>query len=164
MTIAISDYIQVDMRAAELGCRHPTNIAILPENFESVLECAQLVQRSEAATVRTLFRTNGLMFEEFLPASVRVPFIQNNGFEWVGPTLFISSALISNDPAAISNALNVLANYVTDFFKGTSGEKKVKLNIVVERHENHICKKITYEGSVDGLKQLSEIIKDVANE
>jgi hypothetical protein len=164
ITTTVSDYIQVDVRAAELGCRCPTGIAILPEYFETAPDYTHLRQRSEAATVKTLFRTNGLLLDEFLPPSERVPYIQNNSFEWVGPTLFISSALMTENPLAVSAALGVLSNYLTDFFKGMSGEKKAKFNIVVEKKENRLYKKLSYEGSVEGFTALTDIIKDIANE
>jgi hypothetical protein len=93
---AITDYIQVAGSADELGLHRPTGIAILPEYFETAPDHAHLRQRSEAATVKTLFRTNGLLLDEILPKSERIPYIQNNAFAWVGPTLFISSALMTD--------------------------------------------------------------------
>ena len=98
MNIAFTeDYVQVDSRAAEIGCQRPTGMALLPENFQSATSYAELRQLSEAATVRTLFGTNGLPLCDVLDPSKPVPYIQNNSFEWVGPTLFVSSALVSSE-------------------------------------------------------------------
>jgi hypothetical protein len=60
----------------------------------------------------------------------------------------------------VSLALNVLGNYATDFFKGTNPTPNIKLNIVVEK-KNKTCKSISYEGPVDGLKDLRNIVREV---
>jgi hypothetical protein len=57
--------------------------------------------------------------------------------------------------------LSVLANYFTDFLKGKKGEKKVKIEIVVENGKTH--KKITYEGDGKGLAELVEIVVENGN-
>jgi hypothetical protein len=40
----------------------------------------------------------------------------------------------------------------------------VKLTIVVEKRKDRTCKKINYEGGVDGLAKLPEIIRQVFDE
>jgi hypothetical protein len=70
-------------------------LAILPDYFDSAVQFMDLRHRSEAATIKVLFRTQGLSLDEFLPASPAIPYIQNNSFDWVCPTIFISSALRS---------------------------------------------------------------------
>lgn len=164
MNVVTEEYVRVDSRAIELGCQTPRGITILPENFESAVNYSELRQRSEAATVRTLFRTNGVPLAEVLDPSRPVPYIQNNGIEWVGPMLFVSSALMSENPTAVSVAVGVLANYLTDFFKGISGKPEVSVTIVVERRKDHTCKQISYKGSVDGLSSLPDIVKSTSDE
>jgi hypothetical protein len=81
MATNITDYISVHQRAADLGCAVPHGIALLPTNFDSATARADFLQRSEAATVRTLFRSHNLPIGELLPASERSPYIQDNSFE-----------------------------------------------------------------------------------
>jgi hypothetical protein len=164
MTTTITDYVRVEARAAELGCVYPTGMAILPENFDTAADYIDLRQQSEAGTVRTLFRTNGLSLVEVLPELKPVPYIQNNSSEWVGPTLFISYAFFSENPLVVSVALGILANYLTEFFKGLPGKNKITLNIVVEKTPERSCKKISYEGNAEGLESLPEIIRSIADE
>jgi hypothetical protein len=164
MTTKITDYISVRQRASELGCTVPTRIAILPTNFDFVAARTDFQQLSEAATVKALFRTNNVPLDDLLPASERAPYIQNNSFEWLAPTLFISSSLLIDNQAAVSVALSVLSNYITDFFKGVPGQKTVKLDIVVERNGDMSCKKISYEGDVNGIDSLVDVIRQISNE
>lgn len=164
MTATVVDYVNVRERAASLGCVVPERIAILPVNFDSVASRSEFNQLSEAATVRTLFRTNHVPTDELLPKEERSPYIQNNSFDWVAPTLFVSASLWTQNPMAVSLALNVLASYITDFFKGAPGKKTVKLDVVIEKKGDHSCKKLKYEGDIAGLGPLSDIIRQIADD
>ena len=91
-----------------------------------------------------------------------MPSVQNKHSQWEA-ALFISGALLSAEPNLVSIALNVLSNYLTDYFKG-SPRHEVKLTLVVERSEDHSCKKLTYEGDVSGLQSLSSAITQLTHE
>lgn len=142
----------------------PSYIAILPTNFETAVSRADFSQPSEAATVRTLFRTNKIQLSEFMPSGERIPYIQNNSIEWIVPALFVSASLISENANLVSVGLNVLSNYITDFLKGNPSPKTVKLDVIVERSDGKTYKKISYEGDVSGLISLAEIIKNASSE
>jgi len=164
MTTTIADYPNVAERLAVLGCNFPDGLALLPTNFESATSITEFRQVSEAATVKTLLRNASIPYSELFDKSKKPPYVQNNSFEWVAPTIFVSAGLISGNANYLSVALNVLSNYATDFFKGISGGKSVKLEIVVEKTKSKTCKKITYQGGIEGLKDLPEIIREIADE
>ena len=164
MATAISDYIQVDERAADLGCVVPRGVVLLPANFNSATTRADFLQPSEAATVRALFRNNNIPIEDLLPEPERPRYIQNNSYEWVGPTLFISATLASENQLLVELGLHVLASYISDFFRGMTGAKTAKFAIVVERRADRTCKKINYEGDVSGISAVSDLIKQISNE
>lgn len=161
MATEIVDYVHVSDRASQLGCLVPAGIAILPENFEGVASRGELLFGSEAATIRKLFRNNNFPVDHLLPAGERVAAIHNKHFEWA-PLIFISAALISENPNAVSVALGIVSN-ATDFFKGMTS-KKVKLSIVVEKKKNGNCKKMTYEGDIEGIRLLADSIRKMSNE
>ena len=164
MAIETSGYINVSQRITELGCRYPRGLAFLPANFESASSIAEFRQHSEAATLKKLFRSAGLPHDEIVEQAQRPPYIQNNSFEWVAPTIFVSSALLSSDPNLVAVALSVIANYATDFFKGISGDKSVKLKLVVEKTKTKTCTRISYEGDIDGLSTLSDVVRSIADD
>jgi hypothetical protein len=161
MEVNVTEYVRVTDRASELGCLIPTRLAILPENFPRVAARQDLLFGSEAATMRKLFRNNNFPLDDILPADERVGSIHNKHFEWA-PLLFISFALLSENPHAVSVALGIISNYATEFFKGLPGHK-VKLNVVIEK-KNRDCKMLSYEGDVAGLNSLPEIIRRLGNE
>lgn len=164
MTTTISDYIDVRQRIAELDCDNPTGLALLPTNFDTALTVSDFRQVSESATVRTLFRTAKIPLDEIVNKDRRPPYVQNNAFEWVAPTLFVSVGILSENATYINVALGVIANYATDFFKGMNGDHEVRMDIVVERTKSKVCKKITYKGPPEGLKDLPEVIRAASDE
>ncbi|MCE1159669.1 MAG: hypothetical protein LWW74_00490 [Burkholderiales bacterium] len=164
MTTTISEYIDVRQRISDLGCLSPTGLALLPSNFETASDISTFRQVSESATVRTLLRTSNVPLDELLSKEQHSPYIQNNAFEWVAPTLFVSVGMLSQNASYLSVALSVIANYATDFFKGMSGENQVQMDIVVERTKSKVCKKVTYKGPPEGLKDLPEVIRAASDE
>ena len=144
MTVSESEYICIVDRAAELGCHMPTGLAIMPENFDTAATRRELVVRGEGSTIRTLFRNNQLPLGEFLPSGEKPGFVHNKSHDWAA-FIFISGALLSSDPSAVSVALGIISNDLTDVFRGTP-DNKIRLDIAVERRGDHVCKKLTYEG------------------
>lgn len=162
MTTTVSEFGNVAQRASELGCPVPGRIAILPENFETAKSYADFEFSQEASTIRTLFRNNDFELDEILPPGQRSTFVHNKHFEWAA-LLFISVGLISSNPMAVSIAIGMISNYATDYFRGMPS-KNVKLSIVVEKRKDKSCKKINFDGPVEGLKDLPEIIRRVSDE
>ena len=162
--IEVSDYINVSGKLKELGCSRPEGIGILPEQFDTRTSTDKLAHLSRAHSI-----VQKLFVENHIPVSVigregqNFLRIHTASSEWVGPTLFVSAALLSENPHALSRALGVLANYLADFSK-RPGEGKVRLGLVIERDGPKTCAEICYEGSVEGLTSLSETINQIFDE
>ena len=60
----------------------------------------------------------------------------------------------------VSIALNVLSNYVTDFFKGQVGNHSVSISFVVDKEKKHgdvedrMYKEVKFKGSPEDLNKL----------
>ncbi|ABD04786.1 hypothetical protein RPB_0074 [Rhodopseudomonas palustris HaA2] len=161
MATEISDFICVRYHVKKFGIAAPEGFAVLPSNFTIAQSRSDFLIPSEGATVRALFRNEGLpLSEEFFEGA---RYIQNNSYEWLAPTIFVSAGLLSENPSAVSLALGVLTNFISDLFKGISGKKSVKLSIVIEDSADYACKKIDYEGDLEGLEALAPLIKKVAD-
>ena len=152
----VEDYINLNDRIEELDCLTPTSICFLPENIESAKSRSDFIYTDNTLTVKKLFRKNNLNSETLSEATL---FGKKKSADWIAPTLFIGYSFLSENQVMISLALNVISNYLTDFFKGSFGEKKVKLEIVVETTAMKTYKKITYEGNPDGIRELGDLIK-----
>src|SRR5437764_612388 len=113
MPIEIFDYINVNERAARLGCNLPTELALLPRNFETAESKEELIHESSVPDIRILWRQAGLTETRIEQEGDRFLHAQENAFEWLGPTIFVGTMLASQNPHAVSVALNILSNYLT---------------------------------------------------
>lgn len=161
---SVSDCVDVKKNAQELDCNTPTSIALLPSNFETVKSKGELIHESTVSTVRVLWRQNNIVETPLEQSGEKFPCVVEKAFEWIGPTIFISAILLSQNPYLVTIALNVISNYLTEWFRGIPrNNRKVKLRIITETKSGHY-KKVEYEGTPDGLKQLPEIIRTMYNE
>uniref|UniRef100_B0T6I4 Uncharacterized protein n=1 Tax=Caulobacter sp. (strain K31) TaxID=366602 RepID=B0T6I4_CAUSK len=162
--ISVSDYPSVQARLASLGCGFPQGVAILPANFAVATDRSQFKELAEAPTIRKLLRSAGLPVSGLLPDGKTSPLILNRSAGWAGPALFISAGLLSANATAVSVALGILTNYLSDFLKGSLREKGVELDIIVERRGDRVCKKISYQGPIEGLEALARAVARIADE
>ena len=162
MTVTENEYIRISDRAAELGCHMPTGFAIMPENLDTATTRQELIVRGEGSTIRTLFRNNQLPLDDFMPSGERPKFVHNKSHDWAA-FIFISGALLSSHPSAVSVALGVISNHLTEIFRGTP-DKKIKLDIAVERRGDRVSKKLTYEGDATGLAEIADTILRIGDE
>jgi hypothetical protein len=137
MEVQITDYMDVQKRAVELSCNVPTGLAILPRNFETAESKEELFHEDATIDIRNLWRQNQVVETRLEGEGRKFPSIQEKSFEWIGPTIFISASLLSQNSTLVNVALSVLANYVTDFFKGHLGEHTVSVNLVLEEVKKH---------------------------
>jgi hypothetical protein len=162
--IEVSDFVDVRARAAALGLTPPEGLAILPSNFDSAAEAGELVLASTASTVKKLWREKGIQETPVEQPGKKIPFSSEKAVDWIGPVIFISAALLSENPAAVQVALGVIANHVTDAFRGLAGWRRVKLEVVYETRDQNNFQKIHYEGDVDGLLQLPNVIRQMSDD
>ena len=162
--IQIEDFPDVKNKAREMGCNVPETLAILPKNFISAKSKGELINEDTASTVRVLWKQAGIVETPIEKEGEKIPELVMNWFEWVGPTILFTSTLITQNPQLIDIALGVIANYLTDFFKGVpKGQKKAKLDFVEETKSGNY-KRLHYEGDVEGMKDLPKIIRSLHDE
>lgn len=160
MSIQITEYIDVAERAKELGCNVPTEIAFLPRNFDTAVARNDLIHEGSIADIRILWRQAKLKETRIEREGDRLPQAQEMFFEWVSPILFISALYLSQNPQGVSIALNIISTYLTDFFKGIPGEKKVRLDVVVECTKGKKYLRVHYEGDERGLAEVGKAIHE----
>ena len=160
----ISDYIDVRKKAQGLGCNIPISIALLPRNFATAVSKEEFIHESTTPTVRGLWRQNGIAETSVEQPEEKFPLASEHAFEWIGPTIFISAMLLSQNQHLVTIALNIISNYLSEWFRGIPRDsRKTKFCIVIET-KSGLYKKIEYEGPLDGLRGLPEVIKRVNNE
>jgi hypothetical protein len=164
MTTTVTECYSVGEKLHDIGCLEPRGLVLLPINLELASSIGELRQAAETATLRKLLKRSGVVPEDVVDRSQRLPTIQNKSYEWIPPTIFVAAALWTENPNSVSVALGVIANYATDFFRGRSGEKSVNLDIIAEHSKNRNCKKVSYNGPASGLKELADIVRAAADD
>ena len=165
MNTNISDYIHVFEKLDELSCSYSEGIAILPVNFETATPTTTIEQLRGTFAIEKLFRMNDVPCSEIRRENEKPSYMGHRSAEWVLPTLFFSALLLSENPAIVSVSLGVIANFLTDRIKETGRKQTGKLDIVIEieKNKSKTCKKISYEGPIDEMSKLDEIVKEVLN-
>lgn len=162
MPTQVSNYIDVDAQATKLGCNAPSGITLLPVNFETAKSREELLYAGTVPTIRKLLRQNGIEETRIEKPQDKFPYTEHNAFEWAGPLVFVGNSIIASSPYLIDLCIGVISNYVTDFFKGIPGKKKVKLDVVVEKSKQKEFKLIHYEDGPEGLSELPRIVREVS--
>lgn len=142
---------------AKLNCPIYDSIYFLPENLETANNLDDFIFVDTLTDIRKVYRKYQIPYD--LLGGVNKPKLRTRkNADWFGPTIFIGFSLFSQNSELITVALNVLSNYLSDFFKGMVDQKNVKIEIIIETKKNIETKKITYEGDISGLTKLDSVI------
>jgi hypothetical protein len=159
MSLTVEDFCVVADRAEALGLLYPRGLAILPRNFDSADTLSEIVHEDSTATIRKLFRQQGIQENQVEKPGQKLLRIQENAADLLLPTLFVTASLYSENPYLVPLALNILSEYAMDFFKGSLRNRSVDLSVVVERDEKKVSKRIRYKGDVSGMKDLESAVR-----
>ena len=164
MSISIKEFVDVEDRAMALGCEIPTGLTLLPRNFSTAGSKDELIHESSVTTVRTLFRQNQLHETRLERDGDKFNRIVERGNDWIAPTLFLAASLLMQNPNVTALAINIISNYLTDWFKGIPGRKNIRLDVVVEKQTKKTYMKISYEGDIEGMSEIPNIVQKVFND
>ena len=162
-TLETSEYLDVSARLRQLGFHEPGGLTFLPLNFESASSVEELRRSLEAVTLRKLLIATDLPFGDIFSRDSRPPIAQNNSIELVLPTLFVTAALASENPALVIIALRVISKYATDYFRGVSSRQRIKLEMVYESPTG-AYKKVSYEGPPDHVAQIVRSLEEISHD
>jgi hypothetical protein len=139
-------------------------LAILPRGFDSATAFSDLADVSEAATIRKVLAEDGITLDALIPRDQSVPIAIQKSADWIFPTFFVGSMLLTQSPQTIDFAIGVLQSYVAQFLPRSFRKPSVRLEFVVEVTKDKTFKKLTYTGDGSGLKDLSNAIRHLTDE
>jgi len=85
-------------------------------------------------------------------------FREQRGGDWYGPIIFYGASIISQNPQCIDISLGIIANYLSDYFKGGVGNKNAKLVVIKEVTKSTKYIRVNYDGPIEGLKEIPEML------
>lgn len=133
-----------------------TSLCILPENILKTDEIDKYYYSSTLPTVIKLFESNKVPITIY-GKSDELKFINQRGLEIFAPILFVGSLFYTQNSEVVSLALGIIANYLTDIFKGKKNSQ-VNLKIYLRDDKKKILKKVKYKGPPESLKEVDKII------
>ena len=161
MPVSVSDYPNVRERTTLLGMTLSSELAILPRGFAEASGPGDLAHEPDASTIRKLLSAGGLEVQQLEPMAGRLPAVVQHAADWLSPTIFVGSMLLSQNPYAIQVALNIISTYLVDALRGARGSGMVKVSLVVEQSDRRSCRSLSFEGPASGLKDLERVIRSL---
>jgi hypothetical protein len=150
-------------RALELTLPEVADLAILPLGYERAAAVSGLTIDQEATTLRKLLAEAAIEVQ-VLGAPCGIPTTIRKSADWVAPILFVGANLWAQNPVAVQIAIDVISSYILDSLKGAMPNRNVRLSFAVESRKKPITKLLTYDGPVEGLKDLQDAIRRLADE
>jgi len=159
---SVTEYVDVRQQARKHGLHLTSELVLLPRGFER--SGIELAHEADAATVRKLLKVAGLDVQQLQYPDRRLPSVVQRSADWIGPTLFVGSMLLSQSPQVTQIALGVISSYVSDTLKGKNFGGSVTLDVVIEETKSKTYRRIHYEGPPSGLKDLPQVLRELQNE
>lgn len=161
MSIEVVDCFNVHRRTRELGCRQPTQLALLPLNLEGATTRRELLHAAETGTIRKLWRASAIAETPLEQPEEKYCTRYTKSADLILPAIFVSASLLSANPTAVSIAINVISTYVCDVFKGLRPNKACELSVVLKRRPGESYTNVKYTGAPEGVTELIEFLKEV---
>lgn len=133
--VRVIEHLNLDEKAKLLGVNVPKGVSILPRHFLDSDDASKLVFEDSAQDVKVVLKRAGITLDNIVPKERVIPIQAQHDAQWIGPTLFVGALALSQNPNLISIALGVIANFVTDLFRGKLGTHNMTLDIAVEQKE-----------------------------
>jgi hypothetical protein len=165
MAVQVTPYVDVKQRCVELNCNIPTGLALLPRNFDTVTSKELLIYGSHVSRVRSLWQQAGIVETPIERPGDDIWAVTEKEADWIVPTILIGASFLCQNSHLVSIALGVIANYLTDLFKGNSASRTASVNLVVERMKDVRTEyvRIQYEGGPEGIADLVNIVHEVSH-
>jgi hypothetical protein len=159
MNYKIENYNEIENKLDLLDSSSDNVFYFIPENINENINSSEYIYTETTTDIRKLFKSENIDIEYL--TNDRPLLRSRKSADWFGPTLFITFSLLSENSTMIGISLNLISSYLYDNFKGITGNKKVKFEIIIESKKKKEYKKINYEGSIEGIKELESLIKQL---
>jgi hypothetical protein len=87
---------------------------------------------------------------------VKYPVISHHVLQWIGPVILFSAAAISQNPEIVSITLDIISNYLTDWFRGVPKQERTARLRMVQKTKEGIYKIFDYDGPAENLGPIKD--------
>ncbi len=143
---------------SKLGVSLDHGIYLAPLNLFREEDTKALYYPDSKKTISKVFRKAKLEVNLIDAGNLKRKYLQQNSIEWLGPVLIFTYQALQSNPHITSIALGVVANYLTDLFKGRSSGVNIKMSAVLEQTTDRKYAEFKYEGTPEGLEEFGRMI------
>lgn len=165
--ITVTDCPNIREKLERFGVETSDGIVLLPINFESADAVEKCVFLPSIRNVRKLFRQNGVAEVPVVSGPV-FKALENRDSSFLLPTMFVAYCYWSANPDAVSIALNVVASYLFEFFKGIDDDQVIEFGVIVEREKTQTktktTERVTTQINFKGKPKEFESFKEAVNQ
>ncbi|MBE7638705.1 hypothetical protein GUB10_00020 [Salegentibacter sp. BLCTC] len=155
MNYEIKEYNELSDLFNKFQIVETTGLLFIPENIDNAENSKDFIYSETTTDLRKVFE--GKQQIDYLTKDK--PLLRaRKSADWFGPTILIGATILTENPHLIGITFNILSSYLYDIFKGTTKDKKVKFDIVLEDKKKKQFQKINYEGNVEGIAELEKVI------
>jgi hypothetical protein len=170
MQVQTNNYIDVAARSRELGHRVPVGIALLPGNYSTAADAGEFCFHEVTPHVRSAWQSAGL--EDEGPSGTGVGDLGSgvsSGIRTLAPNpqsldlsasakvplaVFFGVDVLAGPPWRLTVALGMISSVFASHSRRT-GQRDVRLDLVVERIGERGCACIEYQGDAFGIVALA---------
>lgn len=152
--IKVENYIDVRKRLVELDCPQPAGVVVLPQNFAHASEKSDLRYTLEGVTLTKFLKQEGLEVGIVAGAEHSSDPEIYMSLMVVLPTIVLTATHVIQNPDSMTLVLTLIESFCRTHFARAQKVANVKFAIVEERTPDSSCRKISYEGPVNGIKEM----------
>ena len=156
-SIQVIDYVDVSKKALDLNCNSPTKFCVLPRNFADVTNKDELLHEENTTTIIKILKKEGIEITPLEKETDKFSEISEHDAIFVAPILYFAAQWCLEHPEVITTVLQTIVNHLRKSALGFSGGK-VKLSVVTESKSGKF-RKVDYQGPVDGMEKIADIVK-----
>ncbi len=170
MSVQIRDFGDLAARSRELGCRVPVRIALLPGNFATAANSGEFCYHAATPHIRSAWQSVGLVDEGpgsasgirdlGLGASSGLPTPAPSALTKVPLAVFLGTDLWDGSAWRATVALGMVSSVLASHARCAS-PRDVRLDVVVERPNDHACACIEYQGDAFGIVALCRDVQRI---
>jgi|SRR5690242_11811168 len=150
--------LDISQRLDELELTLPDSLTFFPENFDTANAKSDFIFTDSMLDLSKIFLQDNSIVIPALGQDTEL-YRSRKSADIYLPAIFFGLSQITENQTILSVSLNVLSNYIYDLCKGTSGKKTAHVDLYIETKEKGKVKKLSYKGSINGLKDLDKVIK-----
>jgi|GEM_PF-1357971 len=151
MNIIVED---IELNDSRFEC---DKVTILPENFYDSDDKYQ-------------YSSTTISFWKYAKSKIKIDFltepellVEQRSGEWFGPTILLTSSVLTQNSEIVSIFCGVISNYLSDFFKSIT-TPNVKLKVLYKETKSSKITEISYEGDLAGMDKLEASILKIADQ